>query len=88
MLTIVGFGQGLSMALIQSLMLMWSSEEMRGRISGIRAFAIGFLPLGNLLAGAGASLWGAPMTLLVEVAAGLVSIVVVTGWAREILTRK
>ncbi len=76
------------MSLIQSLMLVWSSEEMRGRVSGIRAFAIGFLPLGNFIAGVGASLWGAPTILLAEAATGFLAIALVTAWARGILTRK
>ena len=83
-----GFGQGMSMALIQSLMLVWSSEEMRGRVSGIRALAIGFLPLGNFLTGAWAGLWGATLTLIVDAVAGMVSIALITAWAREILRRK
>lgn len=88
LLAIVGFGQGMSMALIQSLMLVWSSEEMRGRVSGIRALAIGFLPLGNFLTGAWAGLWGATLTLIVNAVAGMLSIALITAWAREILRRK
>ena len=88
LLAVVGFGQGVSMSLIQSLMLVWSSEEMRGRVSGIRAFAIGFLPLGNFIAGVGASLWGAPTILLAEAATGFLAIALVTAWTRGILTRK
>jgi sugar phosphate permease len=88
LLTIVGFGQGMSMALIQSLMLVWSSEEMRGRVSGIRALTIGFLPLGNFLTGAWAGLWGATLTLIVDAVAGMLSIALITAWAREILRRK
>lgn len=59
-----GITQGMSMALIQSILLIRSSDEMRGRVSGVRAFAIGTLPLGNFLAGFGTDLWGAPIVLI------------------------
>lgn len=88
LLAVVGFTQGMSMALIQSLMLVWSSEEMRGRVSGIRTLAIGLMPLGNFITGAWAGWWGATLTLIVDAAAGALSIVLITAWAREILTRK
>lgn len=54
------------MTLIMSLLLKWSSVEMRGRVSGIRTFAIGTLPLGSLFTGAGAGLWGAPTMLIIN----------------------
>jgi predicted MFS family arabinose efflux permease len=71
LLIIAGVAQGIFMALIQSLLLMWSSAEMRGRVSGVRSFAISTLPLGNLINGAGASLWGAPLTLVIVSAAAI-----------------
>lgn len=88
LLVIIGLGQGMSMALIQSLMLVWSSDEMRGRVSGIRALAIGFLPAGNFLTGVLAGLWGATPALIVNAAAGMAAIALITAWAREILRRK
>jgi MFS family permease len=88
LLVIIGFGQGISMALIQSLMLVWSSDEMRGRVSGIRTLAIGLLPMGNFLTGAWAGWWGATPALIVDAAAGMASVALVTAWAREILRRK
>lgn len=53
------------MAMIQSMMLMRASEEMRGRVIGARAFAVATLPLGNLMAGAGADLLGTPVMLVI-----------------------
>lgn len=88
LLVFTGIVQGMSMALIQSLLLMWSSEEMRGRVSGARAFAIGTLPLGNLLTGAGASLWGAPTILLINASAAILSTIALTIWGSELLKRK
>lgn len=88
LLVFTGIVQGMAITLIQSLLLMWSSEEMRGRVSGARAFAIGTLPLGNLLTGAGASLWGAPTMLLINVSAAILITILVTIWASELLKRK
>lgn len=84
---VAGVAQGISMALIQSLLLMWSSASMRGRVSGIRAFAISTLPLGNLLTGAGASLWGAPLTLMVVSAASVLITAVIAVWATQLRHR-
>lgn len=88
LLVFTGIVQGMAITLIQSLLLMWSSEEMRGRVSGARAFAIGTLPLGSLLTGAGASLWGAPTMLLINVSAAILVTILVTIWASELLKRK
>jgi MFS family permease len=87
LLVFTGMVQGMSMALIQSLLLLWSSAEMRGRVSGARAFAIGTMPLGNLLAGAGAGFLGAPATLLISTSTAVVLIVFIAIWAREIFKR-
>lgn len=81
LLVVAGVAQGISMALIQSLLLMWSAAEMHGRVSGIRAFAISTLPFGNLLTGAGAGLFGAPATLVAVSAAAILVTVGIVVWA-------
>lgn len=86
-LVVAGLNQGMCMALIQSLLMMWSTEEMRGRVSGTRAFAVGTLPLGNLLTGAGAGFWGAPTMLLVNSAAAIVIAIIIIAWASTLLKR-
>ncbi len=48
------------MALVQALLLIRSTDEMRGRVSGARAFAISTLSLGTFLTGYEATLWGSP----------------------------
>jgi len=80
LLILVGAAQGLSMALIQSLLLIRSSEEMRGRVSGARAFAISALPLGNLLTGLGASFWGAPIVLIINASASILITIFIAIW--------
>jgi predicted MFS family arabinose efflux permease len=87
LLVFVGAAQGMSMALIQSLLFLWSSEEMRGRISGVRAFAISTLPLGNLITGAGASLWGAPLMLVIISSASILITALIAIWATELRNR-
>jgi MFS family permease len=83
-----GVAQGMSMALIQSILLINSSEEMRGRVSGARAFAVGALPLGNLLTGYGASLLGAPTVLIINSSASIVITILITFWASELFKSK
>ncbi len=87
LLLFAGAGQGIAMTLIQSLLLMWSSAEMRGRVSGVRAFAISTLPLGNLITGAGASLWGAPLILVIIGCASILITIVIAIWATELRNR-
>ena len=65
LLVLAGANQGIVMALIQSMMLMRASAEMRGRVIGARALAVATLPLGNLIAGAGADLLGAAVMLVI-----------------------
>ena len=65
LLVLAGANQGIAMALIQSMMLMRASPEMRGRVIGARALAVATLPLGNLIAGAGADLLGASVMLVI-----------------------
>jgi MFS family permease len=87
LLVITGINQGMCMALIQSLLMVWSAEEMRGRVAGARAFAVSTLPLGSLLSGAGADLWGVPAMLLVNSAAAIIIAVLIFLWAPTMLRR-
>lgn len=66
LLILAGLAQGVSMALLQALLLMRSSDEMRGRVSGARAFAISTLSLGTFLSGYEASIWGVPLVLVIN----------------------
>jgi len=87
-LILTGLSQGACVALIQSLLMMLSTEEMRGRVSGARAFAVGALPLGNLLTGAGAGFWGAPTVLLVNSAAAIFVAVIIFAWASALVRKQ
>jgi len=87
LLVFVGTAQGMSMSLVQSLLLLWSSHEMRGRVSGLRAFAISTLPFGNLAAGAAAGVWGAPLVLVVISCASVLITVIIALWANELRHR-
>lgn len=84
----VGIAQGTAMALIQALLLIWSTEEMYGRISGTRAFAISTLSLGNFLTGYEASLWGAPAALVMNSSIFILMTTLLILWAPELVRRK
>ncbi|MDD5038546.1 MAG: MFS transporter [Dehalococcoidales bacterium] len=83
-----GIAQGMLMALIQSLLLANSSEEMRGRVSGVRAWAVGILPLGNLLAGYGADLFGAPMVLTINSLIAIFITILILIWTFKFSSNK
>ncbi len=88
LLVFTGVAQGISMALIQSILLINASEEMRGRVSGTRAFAVGALPLGTLLTGYGAGLLGAPTVLIINSLASIVITIFIAVWASELFRSK
>lgn len=85
LLVLAGANQGMAMALIQSMMLMRASEEMRGRVIGARALAIATLPVGNLIAGAGADFMGAPAMLVIISAAAILTTVFLALRSPELL---
>ena len=88
LLVFTGIAQGMTVTIIISLLLKWSSAEMRGRVTGIRAFAISTIVLGNLFTGAGAGLWGAPTMLVVSASTSILITIIITIWASELLRRK
>ena len=57
-----------------------SAEEMRGRVSGARAFAISTLAVGTFLTGYEVTLWGAPVTLLVNSSVFILITALLFGW--------
>lgn len=57
-LLLTGAVQSLTMTTTTSLLLTCIPDDMKGRVMGVRAFMIGTLPLGNLMAGAGAAVIG------------------------------
>ena len=85
LLVLAGANQGMSMALIQSMMLMRASEEMRGRVIGARALAVATLPAGNLIAGAGADLLGPSIMLFIISSVAILMAVFLTIRSPELL---
>jgi MFS family permease len=85
LLVLAGIAQGISMALVQALLLLRSTEEMRGRVSGARAFAISTLSLGTFLAGYEATLWGAPMVLTINSSVFILITILLIAWVPELL---
>jgi MFS family permease len=84
LLIIAGIAQGVSMALVQALLLIRSADEMRGRVSGARAFAISTLSLGTFWTGYEAALWGAPMALIINSSVFLAIMILMVAWAPEL----
>jgi len=88
LLILAGTAQGVSMALVQALLLLRSTDEMRGRVSGARAFAISTLSLGAFLTGYEAALWGTPMALILNSLIFIAIMVLMMAWAPELARHK
>ena len=88
LLIMAGIAQGISMALIQALLLIRSVEEMRGRVAGARAFSISTLSLGNFLTGYEASLWDAPTALIINTSVFILITTLMVVWVPELLRRE
>ncbi len=88
LLVSAGMAQGMSMALVQALLLIRSTEEMRGRVSGARAFAISTLSLGALMTGYEVSLWGVPAAFIINASVFMLIAALIVFWASELVRRK
>ena len=82
-----GAAHGISIALIQILLLVWSSEDMRCRVSGARVFSISTIMLGNLLTGWAAGVMSAGPVIVINCAASILITVLITLWAPELIRR-
>ena len=71
-LVILGLGTAGFGTMQATIMMLVSSEEMRGRALGVMSLAIGAGPLGAVLTGAVASAYGAPFAIGLNAAIGLV----------------
>ena len=67
----VGAGTACFATMQSSLVLTSASDAMRGRAMGALMLAIGFGPLGAVLIGALASVWGAPLAVTVFAGSGM-----------------
>lgn len=76
------------MALVQALLMMRSAEEMRGRVSGARAFAISTLSFGSLLTGYEVSLWGAPAAFIINSSVFMLIAILIVSWSSELVRRE
>lgn len=83
-----GVARGIAMAVIQLLLLSWSSQEVHGRVMGARMFAIVTLPLGNILSGAGAGFWGAATVITVNALACIFTTILTALWATQLRHRQ
>jgi MFS family permease len=88
LLVSAGMAQGISMALVQALLLIRSTEEMRGRVSGARAFAITTLSFGTLLTGYEVSLWGVPAAFIINSSVFIFIAILIVFWASELVRRE
>jgi MFS family permease len=88
LLVLAGSAQGISMALVQALLLIRSTDEMRGRVSGARAFAISTLTVGTFLTGFEAALWGAPLALIINSSIFIAITTLMVVWAPDLVRHR
>jgi predicted MFS family arabinose efflux permease len=67
-----GLAQALCWTMIATLILSNTSQEMRGRVMGLRTGVVISLPFGNYLAGAAAQGWGPSLALGIYAVSALV----------------
>ena len=88
LLFVCGFAQSLCMTPLAAVMLRAASDEMRGRVMGIRMLAIWGLPLGLLASGPIIARLGYSATTLLYAAGGLVATVAIgTRWRAALWER-
>ena len=73
-LMVVGVGVAGFSTMQSTIVMLVAPEEMRGRALGVVTLAIGAGPIGSLIVGGIADVWGAPFALGLHAAVGLVSI--------------
>ena len=83
----IGFSQAVAMALIQILLLTWSSEEFRGRVMGVRMFVVVFEAAGSLITGALAGAWGIATVMIVSSFSCVLISVLTTLWIPQLRQR-
>ncbi len=88
LLFFAGFVQSFCLTPLAAVMLRTSSDEMRGRVMGMRMLAIWGLPLGLLAAGPVIARFGYSATTLIYASLGLAATVVIGyRWRRELWLR-
>ena len=78
LLFVAGVAQSFCMTPLAAVMLRSASDEMRGRVMGMRMLAVWGLPLGLLLAGPSIERFGYAATTLLYTGIGLVALVAIT----------
>ena len=83
-LFIVGIFQSFTMVTMATLLIRVTSQEMRGRVMGVRSLAVYGLPMGLLIAGAISGTLGAPSAMLFNAVVGLLVTLVIAMWLRKL----
>ena len=86
-LLVLGLGTAGFSSMQAALAMLLAREDMRGKMLGIISLAIGTGPLGALLVGAMADLWGAPLALRIDAVVGIVCLGVIAALLPALLRR-
>ncbi|MEC9438025.1 MAG: hypothetical protein VX917_01145, partial [Chloroflexota bacterium] len=75
-LFLAGLGQSLCTVAIAMMLLSLTPDNLRGRVMGLRQLAVYSLPLGLLISGTIAEMWGVKVAIFID---GLMGILLVMG---------
>jgi predicted MFS family arabinose efflux permease len=88
LLVFVGIFQILTFTIIQLLLFSWTAGEVRGRVIGVRSFAVVMAPVGSIFLGFGADLWGVATAIMISASACILATVLTALWAPELRQRQ
>jgi MFS family permease len=88
LIAFTGIGHGVAMALIHLFILMWASEEFRGRVMGVRMFVVIFEMMGSIIAGALANRWGMALVIMINAISCTSASIITAIWAPELRRRQ
>jgi predicted MFS family arabinose efflux permease len=77
---VAGLAQAITWTAIATLILGNTEQAMRGRVMGLRTGVVIALPFGNLLAGAIAEHFGAPLAQGLYAAAAIATMLAIVAW--------
>jgi MFS family permease len=84
----VGVFQMLTFAIIQLLLLSWTAGGVRGRVMGVRSFAVVMAPVGSIFLGFGADLWEVATAIMISASACILVTILTAFWAPELRQRQ
>jgi predicted MFS family arabinose efflux permease len=88
LLVVAGIFRGITFGVIRLLLLSWAAGEVRGRVMGVRSFAVLMAPVGSIFLGFGTDLWGVATAIMISASACILVTILTALWAPELRQRQ